>query len=269
MKALAGAALLAALCQAADPPKGDDGKKEFGAREYFWVNRTANEAMPPISRVKSTTTATKAAPAAKHLGLRYNLALVNAKTGQSQPVDSDRIFHAGECFAIDFESNHSGYLYVFAKQSSGAWQPLVPSPEMPDESNVIDPGRKVRVPAQYCFEIHDPAGAETLFVALSRDPRDLSELIQKMQGTPAAPAQEHKPARPEPEQRPANMQMADARLVNAAVEHLTQQFGTRDIAIRKVSVPTTRDEPRGSVYVANASETPSSSVVTQIVVRHR
>jgi hypothetical protein len=65
------------------------------------------------------------------------------------------------------------------------------------------------------------------------------------------------------------VQLADASLVDSAVARMRQEFGTRDIAIRKVAQPLSPSEPAGSVYVVNASDKPASSVVTEIEVRHR
>ncbi len=188
--------------------------------------------------------------------------LVDPNSGASSNVDPERVLHAGECFALDFEANRSGYLYVLAKQSSGSWQPLVPSSEMADEGNIVDPSKKVRVPAHYCFEVHDPPGTDTLFVVLSRDPRDFYDLsrgIKQQQSNPP-------PSAPE---RPSNpVQVADAGIVKT-VAHMAQQFGTRDIAIRKVDKAANPDEAPHSVYVVNTSAKPASSVVTQIEIRHR
>jgi hypothetical protein len=62
---------------------------------------------------------------------------------------------------------------------------------------------------------------------------------------------------------------ADAARVNSAVARMQQQFGTRDIAIRKVSQPQASGEPAGSVYVVNKSSKPASSVVTELELKHR
>ena len=53
--------------------------------------------------------------------------LVNQTSGRTEIADSDRVFRKGECVAIDFEANRSGYLYVLAKQSSGDWRPMSPA----------------------------------------------------------------------------------------------------------------------------------------------
>lgn len=224
-------------------------------RQLYYLASSSKESLPPVKRDSAATEAPK--PGVVHLGLRYNLVLVDG-SGKSKPISSDRILRNGDCFAIDLQSNRSGYLYVLAKQSSGSWMPLLPSVQMPDERNVVDPGRKIRIPKSYCFEVHNPAGAETLFVVLSRDPRDFYELYEGIK------QKEANAASAAPKQLGSG-----AGTLTAAVDHLNQRFGTRDIVIRKAETPEANDEPRGSVYVVNASDKPVSSLVTEIHVRHR
>lgn len=287
---MAGLLLAAALGMTAQQNKSDSTQKSkqdatakhetSGARELFYLAVAPKDKLPPISRASAqqqknssnggTTSGTPpadspAAAPAVHLGIRYNLVLVD-DNNKSTPVESDRVFRRGDCVATEIEANRSGYLYVLAKQSSGQWQPLLPSPEMSDESNIIDPGRKIRVPAGYCFEIKDPPGSEHLVLVFSRDPQDFYELYQSIKNPKtnqptAAPKQERAPS--------SSVQMADASRVNNAVERMEQQFGTRDISIRKVSQPLSSGEPTGSVYVVNSSNKPASSVVTEIEVKHR
>lgn len=247
-----------------------------GARELFYLAVAQKDKLPPITKAslsvpkKAPSAADPAAGAgvapapAVHLGIRYNLVLVD-QNNQTMPVESDRIFHKGDHVAIEIESNRSGYLYVLARQSSGAWQALLPSPEMADESNVIDPGRKIRVPEAYYFEIQDPPGSEHLMLVFSRDPQDFYELYQGIRKQNSAPAG---PAAPMAPPVAPDSLMADASRVNSAVARMQSQFGGRDIAIRKVSQPLSAGEPAGSVYVVNASDKPSSSVVTEIVLKH-
>jgi hypothetical protein len=240
-----------------------------GARELFYVSAKGKDTLPSIKKAAANQPANTPPPAtpaaaAVHLGLRYNLVLVDPTTRATREVDSESVLNDGSCFALDFVSNRSGYLYVLAKQSSGEWQPLVPSQEMPEESNILEPEKKLRVPANYCFEVHPPAGAETLFVVLSRDPRDTFDLYQGIQRQWNAPA----PNAPSRTVRPPLLR-ADANDVTNAVAHMTEMFGTRDIVIRKVDQPVTAQEPAHAVYVVNVSDKPASSVVAQIVVRHR
>jgi hypothetical protein len=276
---------LSAWAQQAAQPANTPEKKDHieGARELFYLAVAKKDPLPPIRKTavkpavtpQPATVTAAAAPAppppiatvaaaapAMNLGLRYNLVLVDQQSGKSENVDTDKVLKHGDCFSLEFESNRSGYLYVLAKQSSGQWQPLLPSQEMSDESNIIDPGKRVRVPKSYCFEVNDPAGSETLFVVLSRDPRDFQNLSEgiKRQNAPATPS----PVRRQVE----TTQYADASM-DKTLKQMAQQFGTRDIAIRKVNQPLNDQEPAHSVYVVNTSDKPSSSVVTQIEVKHR
>jgi hypothetical protein len=190
------------------------------------------------------------------LGLRYNLVLVDSNTGRTQPAAPDRLFHAGECFAINFQSNRAGFLYVLDKQSSGTWQPLVP---LATESNEIVPGRTIRVPRRDCFEIKNPPGVETIFVVLSREPRDSSQLYESMKGT-LAPTENPK--------RPDGVMLASAGVPNSEVERMRERYGTRDISIKTVSRPLAPAEPPESVYVVNASSDALLNLAAQIEIHH-
>lgn len=236
-----------------------------GARElYYFSVSPKKDPLPPIktAKTKPAPAATTPAPdnAVAHLGFRYSVVLVDEKTNKTEAVDKDRTFRRGECFAIEVEANRSGYLYVLAKQSNGAWLPLLPTTEMPDEPNVLDPGQKIRVPATHCFSISEPAGAETLWVALSRDPRDIFELNEAIKGGGAAPVK----SSTDP------VQMASARTVNKQVEAMNKQFGgTRNLSFKKVEKPQDPQESPYSFYVVNSSDKPMSTVVTQFDVKHQ
>lgn len=248
--------------------------KPSGAREYFFLGVQKKDALPSVkqaSLIKRPRSKPSAGSdlGAVHLGLRYNLLLVDGNTGKSRIVDPDRQFKVGECFAIELSSNRSGYLYVLAKESSGTWMPLVPSPKMPEESNVIDPGQTVKVPKTYCFKVENPPGDEELFVALSRDPYQASQLQQSIDN-PAPPAEAPEAAKPATAPDPETLEMADARDLNSQVATLRERFATRDISIVKVGAESAKaDEPPHAVYVVNQSAKPTSNLVTRIVVHHR
>jgi hypothetical protein len=197
-----------------------------------------------------------------HLGLRYTLLLVDANT--NTPTDSTRVFKQGECVAIELESNRSGYLYVMNRQSDGNWAPLIPSSQAPEETNTLDPGKRIRVPKEHCFQIDDPPGTETMVVVFSRDPRDFMQLYEGMKGsTPAEAA-------PNPRRKAADQTLvADAGKVNSAVDQITKQFGTRNLSIRRLDQPKTPQERPHSVYIVNVSDRPSSTLVARIEIRHR
>lgn len=271
------AAVLAAMvCLAQQRPP------EEGARDLFFVGTAPKDELPPIPKPAAPAKGVKAAPAAEkrsapasaaapmgapHLGLRYTLRLVGSG-GRGQPADPERNFRKGDCVVLDLEANRSGYLYVLAKQSSGDWIPLFPTTDVPDQSNRIDPGQIVRTPRQACFEIDDPPGTETLFVVLSRNPRDINELAEGIRGPGEAPQRSSGPA-----------QIASAARINSAVGRISEEFGTRDLPFMQVvkpepaqktaATPANRKEPEHAVYVVSGSDKPASTLVTKVEIRHR
>ena len=200
-------------------------------------------------------------PVVKHLGLRYNLLLVDSQSGQSEPVDSDRVFEPGECVQLEFEANRSGYLYVLDRGSSGTWKPLLPSPDMPEESNIISSRARVRVPQDYCFKIEGPPGVDQLFVALSRNPSAVRDLDESIRPSPA-------PATPPPVSQEATPPMTAELRLSHAVTNMEASMGSRDIKIAKIGRPKETGEPPGAVYVVNTSDVPSDQVITEIRIRH-
>jgi len=97
---------------------------------------------------------------------------------------------------------------------------------------------------------------------LSREPRDTFELYENMKNPGPAPAPNA------PRRTAAGVQVADASISNEAVARMREQFGARDIAIKRISQPLGAAEPPESVYVVNSSSSPSSNVAAQIEVQH-
>lgn len=265
------------VCVAQEP------KPTEGARELFFFGTAPKDALPPIPKTAAPAAKAPATPkaapkalpkapevppvsAALHLGIRYNLVLVQ---GQSEtPVDPERNFKKGECVAVRLEANRSGYLYVLARESSGDWSPLFPTPELADQSNRLDPGQTVRTPSKGCFEIDDPPGTETLFLVLSRNPQDIGDLADSIKSPGEKP------------QLTNNMtQMASAERLNTAVEQINQEFGTRELPFKQVikapapvkAAPkaTDRKEPEHAVYVVSGSTKPAYTLVTKVAITHK
>jgi hypothetical protein len=253
--------LSASFCLAQDQPP----QPASGARELFYSGTAPKDTLPPPQAAKppaTPTRSTKAAPPAPstgalNLGLRYTLLLVGKSGAGGQVTDPERNFRKGDCVAVNLESNRSGYLYVLAKESSGDWSPLFPEAGSQEENNRIDPGQVVRVPKHSCFEIEDPPGAENLFVVLSRNPRDIDELAESIKNPGGK--------------------------TNLAVDHVAQQFGTRELSYRAVvnsepantpptSTPTKtapKKTPEHAVYVVSGSGKPASTLVTRVEIRHQ
>ncbi len=201
-----------------------------------------------------------ATPVVQHLGLRYNLVLVDRKTRKSVSVDRDRLFHRDECIQLEFAPNHSGYLYVFLQSSSGKWQPFFPSTAMADEGNALRAKETVRIPANYCFQVDPPAGTEHLFVVLSRSEEDIDALDKAVRGKNKANTA------PQTE-TPAASIMADNRL-DIEVQHMREELGSKDMSIQKIAEPDRPGEPQDSVYIVNASNVSSDRLVSEILIRH-
>jgi hypothetical protein len=242
--------------------RGQQSPPAEGARQLYYLATSPKDSLPPVAPASPSQTASPAKIEAPHLGLRYNIVLVD-QAGHRQPVSADRVLHTGNCFGIDLHSNRSGYVYVFAKQSSGSWVPLLPSAEMPDETNVLDPSVALKIPKHHCFGVENPPGEETLFVVLSRNPRDFYELYEgyKTRSSVTSGPANHATGQ--------HLQLAKSKQLSAAVQHLDERFGTRDISITKANTSRDSNEPAGSVYVVNTSARPTSSIVTKIVIRHR
>lgn len=208
-----------------------------------------------------------AAPPVQNFGLRYNVLVVNTQTAKAEPADPDRMFQPKECLALEFETNRSGYLYVFEQASSGKWEPMFPSAELPDESNVVKSRTKVRVPAHDCFEVSGEPGLERVFVVLSRKVENFYNLRESVKGTKAEtePAEAAPPAR-RPETAP--ILLSQDRL-GAEITRIRQEMQGRELKLKKVSQPESADEAANSVYIVNTSATPSDRVITEIRINHR
>jgi hypothetical protein len=200
-------------------------------------------------------------PVAQHLGLRYNLLLVDRASRKSVSVDRDRLFHRDECVQLEFAPNNAGYLYVFLESSSGKWQPLFPSSAMADEGNGVRARETVRIPANYCFQIEPPSGTEHLFIVLSRKEEAIDALDKAVRGSKGNSAQ------PPPTASPTASIVAENRL-DAEVQRMRAELGSRDMSVQKIEEPDRPGEPRDSVYIVNASNVSSDRLVSEILIRH-
>lgn len=264
------------------------GPGELSARALYYREQPDEDKLPPVPAAKAPAerksiptaknstaknkkrasdpapdrTPTAVIPVVNNLGLRYGVMLVDPRTGRTEPVDPERQFRSGECLALEFEANRSGYLYVLEQGSSGKWLSLFPSAEMPDETNVVRARTTVRVPARHCFEIEGVAGTERIFVVLSRNPEDLSRLHQAIRD---GRTEETTPA---PASKSGTTLLAVNRL-DQEISRFANDLRSRDLRIKKIAQPEGAGEQPNSVYVVNASNTPSDRVVTEVRIAHR
>lgn len=216
------------------------------------------EANAPVANQESAragepgTSGPSVVPVVEHLGLRYSLLLIDRNNNSIiEAADPARTFHEGDCVALEFQPNRSGYLYVLEEGSSGAWKALFPSPQLPDESNIVRAQNPVRVPGSACFGIHPPQGVERVFVILTRNPENVSKLEESIR-------QQSSGAKTE----------LLAENVNRLRTEMENRLATRDLEIETIAQPQAAGERRYSVYVANASNVAYDQLSAEIQIKH-
>lgn len=216
------------------------------SRAYYGLDKRGIVRTPPPGAPKA------AAPTpAPRLGIRYNLLDVDPK-GARPPsvVPSDSIWKVGQCAAVRIEANRPGHVYVLAQGSSGAWQPLIPSPDAVPEPLRVEPYSPATIPSEHCFEIHPPAGKERLFIVVSERKQDMAELETVLRRRAAAP------------------EMLTTRL-NDQVGKLRNELRGRDLKIQKVAKPESARETPHSVFVVAADSRPNDRLIVELEIEHR
>jgi hypothetical protein len=233
---------------------GQDASSE-GVRQLYYFGAQAQQPVSPEANGRAARAAVvRPVPRVLHLGLRYNVLLVD-NGNRAVPVDSSRLFRKGDCVALELEANQSAHLYVMARQSSRYWMPLIPSPELPTRV-ALPPGRKVRVPKAHCFQIEDPPGTESMIVILSRDSRDFERLYAGIKASfPSGDGRTHGG-------------LAETRPLEGAIQDVTASAaqGVESAAIREARLPLERPN---TVYVVNTSKERSATLVARIDIRHQ
>ena len=215
---------------------------------------TASASTP--APLPDTPVPTAAAAPVQNLGVRYNILLVDAATGNGHPADPGGMFHNSDCVALSIQSNYDGYLYVLDKGSSGKWDVLLPSMEMSDESNFVRARTTVKAPSQYCFTLDNPPGVEHLYLVLARSPQDVSELNSVVKASRTSGSQSA--AAPDAGNKDIGTKMAS----------LEQTMKSRDLKITKVKTPSYAGEPANAVYVVDTSHGTSDRLIAEIEIRH-
>lgn len=188
-----------------------------------------------------------------NLGLRYTLVKVG-DSGTTDASDGD-VFHAGDCVQLKVESNSAGYLYVLHHGPDGNWQPLMPSPKMPDESNRIEAFKEVQIPVKYCFRFDDKPGIEKLFLAVA----GTADAIPDLHRAIMSGGQNTQTASSGPTMMAVNLNHQVDALRGRGMEIMQME--------RVVETPKDQNEAH-AVYVVNASNTRSDRVIAEIRLRH-
>jgi len=188
-------------------------------------------------------------------GIRYSLVMMTANGPRD--ASDDEVFHAGDCVQLKVESNKSGYLYVLHHGPDGNWQPLMPSPKMPDEDNRIRAFRTMQIPVKYCFQFDNKPGIETLFVAVANSADAMPDLRH-------AVAAMNRGGSDDTSSGPTMM----------ALNHQVDALRGRGMDIMQVQkvVEKPPDAPDSedahAVYIVNTSDVKNDHVVAEVRLRH-
>jgi hypothetical protein len=198
-----------------------------------------------------------------HLGVRYNVLLVTDRVKKSRrTVDPDSAFRAGDCVSIELMPNRDGFLYVFNAGSTGAWQALLPSPQMQDQRNTVQRGVTTVIPSEHCFEFDNTAGTERLLVVITEREEDQKRLSDAIRGRAEGG---------QPTVRPPNsgeLLAGGGRLMRDLEAMRAGQLIGRDIKIAKIGASKAESEPPHSVYAVRAAAAPNERLVIEIALRH-
>jgi hypothetical protein len=114
------------------------------------------------------------------LAMRWSI-VQNFPGGSKKEVPSTTEFKSGDSINVRVEVNDLGYLYIFARGSSGKWSPLFPSASVANGDNCVGPNHPYLMPAGYVFKFDNNPGTERIFVVFSRKPEpDFDGLIYKV-----------------------------------------------------------------------------------------
>lgn len=200
------------------------------------------------------------------IGLRYSI-LLRDSAGNYKEVSPTAVFHSGDYLHVSVMANQPGYLYVIQQGSSGSWSPIFPGKGSAPESNKIESGKVVEIPAgRNAFRFDSTPGQEKLFVIVSRRP--LPDLDGTINGLKAPGGQTNTTA---PAGRP-DMKVYEAQ--NTIPDELMKRFASRDLSLVEVTDVEDSKKSDGSgekaVYVVSKGTATSAGpqVVAALNLRH-
>ena len=114
----------------------------------------------------------------EQIGMRYSV-LLRDSSGKYNEVSPTAVFHSGDFLHLSIMANQPGYLYVIQQGTSGSWSPIFPTKDSAPDSNKVESGKVVEIPAgSGAFRFDTTPGQEKLFIVVSRNPiQDLDTTI--------------------------------------------------------------------------------------------
>jgi hypothetical protein len=196
------------------------------------------------------------------LALRYSL-LKHSSGGEYVEVDPETVFRSGDSIKISIEANDGAHLYIVQQGSSKAWDVLFPNEETGQGDNRVERNRRVTIPSGGRFTFDDQAGAERLFIVLSRRAEpDLEKMIYDLSGRKTAPAVSSPGAVPDSK---AKLMMAQSRIDDSVVNRLRGQMISRDLVFEKVN----EDKREKAMYYGTGDRSPRARIVVDLNLRHQ
>lgn len=203
------------------------------------------------------------------LALKFRL-LKRTGPGRYDEVDTDTVFRSGDQIRVSVESNDNAHLYIVQQGSSRNWNVLFPNTKVAGGSQRIEPKREYDLPSGDVFEFDEQAGAERLFIVLSRKPEpDLENLIYALSQNGAAT-----PAATSTAEKKPNLMLAQNRIDDAVVNRLRSKLMTRDLVVSKVNDEVPAALPGGyrkekAKYVATPDQTADARLVVDLTLNHQ
>jgi hypothetical protein len=176
----------------------------------------------------------------RNVGLRVKLYQRTDECGFA-PVSPHKRFGRGDSLRFGVESNHTGYLYILQRGTSGETTVLYPHPEMAGGDNLLRRGSELTIPGRGWFIFDENPGREEIVFIISVRKLDLAKHI-----APAASAGRFITERPA-----AGSDEAEAL-------SMIQNGGGRDLYFSPPSAPAPVVSNHGavqqSVYAVNAGK---------------
>jgi Domain of unknown function (DUF4384) len=247
-------------------------------RELFYGQGRAPSAKRPVPGTRPTKPPLGSGDAARGklvdvdtspLGLKYTI-LKRTQDGEYTQVGRDTTFASGDQIKLVIESNSAGYLYVVTQGASHKWKPVFFANNGDAQSNRVEPGGHYSIPAgKKVMSFESPAGAEKLFIVLSRQPEtDLEKLIYSLDKQPKADepsptmlAENRGPAQDDVVQRLRKTYSRD--LIIESVDDTKKAATDQPKQLDGSAVP-----PEKAVYVVNPKAGANGRLVADIELRH-
>ena len=254
-------------------------------RQLFYSKKPAEAPKPPAGAPKKAP-ARKAAPAPKAvaqkdaepvkleggaqvmyattapaLALRWSIIQVEGPDSQYEVMA--RTFTTGDQVRIRVQPNQKGYLYVFARNSSGTWKALLPGSG--GTSNALNEGEDFVFPGgSKAIEFKGAKGEERLFVMFARQPiADVEGAMKGLGGTAEPGAKKVEVLYALNDTRVENMRQMYSR--DLEVEEVKPQGKPKPMRVSTGAPPA--DE--AATYVASKSNAADGRLVAEIKLTHQ